>query len=105
MCERRSVAYFAERTVINDIAAVGAERLTVRHAQLWDHARVAERVCDRSDAGGRRAMTERDDFDGQGKRAEALYELAVISDDDHAGGGGCNDLLAQERAATALDQI
>ena len=42
---------------------------------------------------------------GKRKGAEAANELALIGDDDHARGGCSDDLLAQQRAAAAFDEI
>ena len=52
----------------------------------------------------RRGEAEGHDLDRQRKGAEARNELARIGDDDHPSRRRRHDLLAQQRAAAALDQ-
>ena len=51
-----------------------------------------------------RRKPERNDLDRQRKGAEPRDDLGRIRDDDHPLRGGGDDLLAQQRAAAALDQ-
>src|SRR5690606_37390833 len=53
-----------------------------------------------------RGPAERHDLDRQRRLlAEALNQLAVVHDDDELPGGGRHDLLPQQRAAQAFDQV
>ena len=51
------------------------------------------------------ASPKSDDFHRQRESAQALHALGAVADDAHAIRGHGHDLLAQQRAAAALDEI
>ena len=59
---------------------------------------------DRFDQPHRRQQPEAHNLDGKRKDAERADQLALVGDHHHAVGRGGDDLLAQQRAAAALDQ-
>jgi hypothetical protein len=59
-----------------------------------------------ADEAQRVERAEGDDLDGDGARAaEARHELGLVDDDDEAGAGALDHLLAEQRAAAALDEV
>ena len=76
--------------------------LPCRTASLARTRRSRKRAA--SIAAPRRAEPERHDLDRQRKAAERRHPFALVGDHDHACRGGRHDLLAQQRAAAALDQ-
>ena len=87
------------------MAAVGDEdRASSRARRRSIGPRQPSAAQTRSIWRARRGEAERDDLDGQGKGAEPRDMFGGVGDDDHPPGGRGDDLLAQQRAAAALDE-
>ena len=102
-CARRSGSGDgAESAVENVMAPVSDEgRGCAAQADRAGEAEIRESALDMAPC---RREAERDDLDRQRKGAETGHEFARVGDHRHAPRGRGDDLLAQERAAAALDQ-
>ena len=92
----------AERAVKNIVSPVGDERRGP--AAQADRAGEAEAGEGAFDMAARRREAEGNDLDRQRKGAEHANQLGRIGDHRHPLRGRGDDLLAQQRAAAALDQ-
>ena len=99
--ERLRVGDRAERAVEDQVALVGAERAGGITIAPHDDGRT--QLLDRE---ARRREPEVDDLDGEREaRAEALGALRRVDDDHLACARLRDELLAEQRAATALDEV
>jgi len=102
--KRNRIGNPCERSVQNEVTTVRDESKAVfAHPQAarTGHSGRGDRPLDRL---LRRRKAEGNDLDRQRKPSERTNVLGAVGDDNHAGGGRCNDLLAQQSPPAALDQ-
>ena len=85
----------AQAMHVEDVIAVVGDHLLAPHRPAAQACELAAHV----------AARHRDDFDGQGERAQGIDQLALVGDADEAARGGGDDLLARERGAPTLDEL
>src|SRR3546814_17425162 len=94
----------AEGKIENEIFRVREKRLAIAVAAPNDLAVAIIDAGDLRNACRRRKRTKGDYFNGQRKRAKGRDDFRGVGNDDHLVRRSRNDLLAQQRAATALDE-
>ena len=101
--KRSCIRNAAKRCIEDQMSAVCNKRFAVRHPQCQG----AVQAEFRGGAANRnlgRLQPEPVDFDRQREAAERFDQLGTVGNHDHAGRGRGDDLFAQQRAATTLDQ-
>src|SRR5262249_50980243 len=93
-----------ERGVEDEVRPIRDKSMALAGPARDRWSRAAARGSRRLAGATGRRKPERHHLDRQRKAAKHGHELAVVGDDDHAGGSGGHDLLAQQGAATALDE-
>ena len=101
--ERSWIGNAAKRCIDDEMTAVGDEGRALAHPQR-QRAGKAERGRRAADRELGRPEAEAVDLDRQRKGAERVDALRAVGDHDHALRCRGDDLLAQQRAAAALDR-
>src|SRR3546814_1089501 len=94
----------AEGKIENEIFRVREKRLAIAVAAPNDLAVAIIDAGDLRNACRRRKRTKGDYFNGQRKRAKGRDDFRGVGNDDHLVRSSRNDLLAQQRAATARSE-
>jgi hypothetical protein len=95
----------AKKSIENEMSPIGHEGFALRLAAKFQFTLGLVAGHDSGDGPTGCAKAKAVNLDRQWKTAQRLNNLRAIGDDDHGIGSGGHDLLAQQRAATALDEI